>query len=75
MALLSLIDTLVNALEIKEIVVGIFSDFSKAFDAVGLDILLEKLYHYGIRGSAYTWFESYLTHRTKFRLNTRTIVV
>ena len=66
MALLTLMDKLVNALEKKEIVVGIFLDFSKAFDTVDHDILLQKLYHYGLRGCAYSWFESYLTHRTQF---------
>ena len=66
MALLTLMDKLVNALEKKEIVVGIFLDFSKAFDTVDHDILLQKLYHYGIQGCAYSWFESYLTHRTQF---------
>ena len=59
MALLTLMDKLVNALENKEIVVGIFLDFSKAFDTVDHDILLQKLHHYGICGCAYSWFESY----------------
>ena len=66
MTLLTLMDKLVNALENKEIVVGIFLEFSKAFDIVDHDILLQKLYHYGIRGCAYPWLESYLTHRTQF---------
>ena len=42
MALLTLMDKLVNALEKKEIVVGIFLDFSKAFDTVDHDILLRN---------------------------------
>ena len=66
MALLTLTDKLVNALENQKIVVGIFLDFSKAFDTVDHDILLQKLHHYGIRGCAYSWFESYLSHRTQF---------
>ena len=33
-------------------------------------ILMSKLYHYGIRGQAYKWFSCYLTNRFQFvRLN------
>jgi hypothetical protein len=30
------------------------------------DILLHKLYNYGIRGIAYDWFKNYLTDRVQF---------
>ena len=65
MALLTLVDKLTQALENGEYVVGVFLDFSKAFDTVDHSILLEKLFHYGIRVSAYSWFQSYLSNRSQ----------
>ena len=33
---------------------------TKAFDTINHDILLSKLYRYGIRGNPLRWFENYL---------------
>ena len=59
-------DKITKSLENGEFVVGVFLDFSKAFDTVNHDILLTKLRHYGIRGSAMKWFQSYLSDRYKY---------
>ena len=43
---------------------GIFIDFQKAFDTLNHDILFAKLDHYGIRGLANSWLNSFLKNRT-----------
>ena len=66
LAHLILLDKLTNSLDNGEKVIGIYLDFSKAFDTVNHDILQQKLYHCGIRGKAYEWFQSYWTGRVQY---------
>ena len=54
---------ILEALEKKEHPCCVFLDFAKAFDTVNHNILLSKLYHYGIRGTPLQLIKSYLTDR------------
>jgi len=62
-AILEITDKLRKSIDDKEITCGLFLDFSKAFDTVDHQILLKKLFQYGIKGKAHDWFISYLTNR------------
>ena len=60
-----LVNSITKAMNKKEKTLGLFLDFSKAFDLIDHKILLEKLSKCGIRGIARKWFESYLENRTQ----------
>ena len=66
LALIVLVDRISKALENGDFVLGLFLDFSKAFDTVNHSILYEKLEFYGVRGLALQWFQSYLSDRKQY---------
>ena len=66
MALIVLIEKITEALDKGESVIGIFLDFSKAFDTVDHGVLLVKLHRYGVQDTAHSWFQDYLTNRMQY---------
>ena len=66
MALIMLVDKISEAIEKGEVVLGVFLDFSKAFDTVDHDILIDKLSFYGITGIYNDWFRNYLSNREQY---------
>jgi ribonuclease P/MRP protein subunit RPP40 len=66
MAIIKLLENIIDSLEKGDYTATIFLDFSKAFDTVNYAILLQKLNHYGVRGIANDWVTSYLSDRRQF---------
>ena len=57
---------ILNELEKRNHVIGVFIDLSKAFDTIDHEKLLIKLEHYGIRGICLELLRSYLTKRQQY---------
>ena len=58
-------DFILNELDQKKFVCSVLIDLKKAFDTVDHQILLKKLWCFGVRDSAFDWFESYLKDRVQ----------
>ena len=71
-ALSEVIDFIYKSLDEGNFVFGICIDLKKAFDNVQHRTLLYKLQHYGIRGLALQWFESYLSKRKQYVVTNNT---
>jgi hypothetical protein len=65
-AILEIIDNIKTSIDNNEITCGLFLDFSKAFDTVNHQILLSKLYKYGMRGIQLAGCSDYFTNRYQY---------
>ena len=65
-AIIALTEKVSMALDPGKIVGGVFLDLKKPFECVSHDILLNKLYAYGIRDNLIRWFKSYPSARSQY---------
>ena len=65
-ALINAVSNLQDSIDCGNSALGIFIDFSKAFDTVNHTILLRKLDNYGIRGNVHKLLSSYLSDRYQY---------
>ena len=65
-ALINAAENLYKSLDNDLHTLGIFIDFSKAFDTVNHSILCSKLEHYGIRGNMLKLISNYLSNRDQY---------
>ena len=63
MALSSFVEKITTSLDKGQHTIGVFLDLKKAFDTVNFNILLDKLFHIGIRGNSHALLKSYLVNR------------
>jgi hypothetical protein len=66
LAALEVTDYCYSNLDKKNYVLGLYIDLQKAFDSLDIDILLSKLYNYGVRGVMFSWIKDYLTDRSQY---------
>ena len=65
-ALIYVYDQILKALQNESYSIGVYLDFSKAFDTINHDILFQKLQCYGVRGIALEWIKSYMSNRYQY---------
>ena len=65
-AIISLVEKIRAVLTSGKFMISVFLDLKKAFDTVNHEILIKKLFAYGVRGNILNWFRSYLDHRKQF---------
>ena len=65
-ALVTLIENISDALDNNDFSIAIFLDLKKVFDTINHDILLDKMFFYGVRGIVFDWVKNYLSNRKQY---------
>ena len=63
LATLEIIDIIIQEMDKHLTPINIYIDLSKAFDTIDHNIFMDKLKHYGIKGTAFKLFKNYLSNR------------
>ena len=64
-AVINFVDKIYKSINSKNCALGVFIDFSKAFDCVEHYILLKKIENIGVRGNMHKLLTSYLSNRSQ----------
>lgn len=64
-ALLDVVDGILTAQDTGKGSILVLLDFSRAFDAINVELLLSKLAYYGFDDGTVRWFKSYLSNRSQ----------
>ena len=64
--LLAVRDDIIRAMSKGEVTMAVLADFSKAFDTVAYEIVLNKLHKQGFSKSFLKWVTNYMTRRKQF---------
>ena len=65
-ALLLLVDRILTGFDKNEMTIEVFINFRKAFYTVNHELLLKKLYRYGVRGVIHNWLTDYMNNRKQY---------
>ena len=63
---MQLIDEIIDKFENNCFTLGVFINFSQAFDTVIHQVLISKFTNYGVTGKNLSWFKSYLENRKQY---------
>ena len=66
MSLMILMDKLINSLDNGNCVIGVFFISRRRLISLNMIFYYKKMEFYGIRGSAFSWFQSYVKNRKQF---------